>query len=78
LDKAFADPRVQEEDIFGTVEWQGKQLNVLKSPIRLSARKKRVFHAPPDPGQETDEIASKLLGYSNEKIKRLREKGVIA
>ena len=78
LDKAFADPRVQEEDIFGTVEWQGKRLNVLKSPIRLSARKKRVFHAPPDPGQETDEIASKLLGYSDEKIKRLREKGVIA
>jgi len=78
LDKAFSDPRVLEEDIVGTVDWKGKNFKILKSPVQMSASKDRVYNAPPEPGGQTEEIVSQLLGYSGEKINRLREKGVIA
>lgn len=78
LKKAFSDPRVLEEDITAPVEWKGKNLKVLKSPIRLSAKKNRPYAPPPEPGEQTEEIAARLLGYPLNKITQLKERGVIA
>jgi crotonobetainyl-CoA:carnitine CoA-transferase CaiB-like acyl-CoA transferase len=78
LDKALVDPRVLEEGIIGSLNWKKKRFKIFKSPIRLSAKKDIVYSAPPDPGNNTDEIVSKLLGYSIDKINQLKEKGIIA
>jgi crotonobetainyl-CoA:carnitine CoA-transferase CaiB-like acyl-CoA transferase len=78
LERAFSDPRVQEEDITAPVEWHGKNLKVLKSPVRLSAKKDRSYAPPPEPGEQTKEIAARLLGYPKNRITQLMERGVIA
>ncbi len=78
LDKALVDPRVLEEGIIDSLNWKEKRFKILKSPIRLSAKKDIVYSAPPDPGNKTDEIVSKLLGYTKDKINQLKEKGIIA
>ena len=78
MDKAFADPRVQEEEMTAMVDWKGELFKILKSPVRLSADRSRTYKAPPDPGEHTTEVASELLGYSQDEIERLKEKGVIA
>ena len=62
--------RDKDQPLLGVVKSLG-------SPIRMSAKKDRPQNAPPDLGNKTDEIVSKLLGYSGEKINRLKEKGII-
>jgi crotonobetainyl-CoA:carnitine CoA-transferase CaiB-like acyl-CoA transferase len=78
LDKAFSNPRVLEENLIDSLEWKGRSFHVLKTPIRMSEGRVRKYNAPPDPGAHTEEIASQILGYSEEKIAGLKEKGVIA
>ena len=78
MDKAFADPRVLEEGIIESLDWEGTSFKIFKSPIRLSAQKRRVYNAPPDPGNKTDDIVSGLPGYDRDKIEQLKEKGIIA
>ena len=78
LDRAFTNPRVLEERLIETLDWKEKSFKILKSPVRMSESGDRSYHAPPDPGDHTEEVASRLLGYSEDKISRLKEKGIIA
>ena len=78
LDKAFSNPRVLEENLIESLEWKDRSFKIIKSPVRMSDCGKRKYYAPPDPGEHTEEIVSRLLGYPEEKIARLKEKGLIA
>jgi len=78
LDKAFANPRALEERLLETLDWKGRSFKILKSPVRMSEAKDRTYHAPPDAGDQTEEIVSRILGYPEDKISRLKEKGIIA
>jgi CoA:oxalate CoA-transferase len=46
-------------------------------PIKMSRTPGTVDKPPPTLGEHTDEILQNLLGYTEDKIKALRHKGVI-
>ena len=52
-------------------------VNLVASPMKLSATPVRNEIAPPLLGQHTQEVLGALLGFSNEKIQQLRDASVI-
>ena len=78
LAEVFADPQVQARGMVDN--WQHPlrdDLQLVASPIRLSATPVRTEHAPPLLGQHTDEVLNSVLGLAPETLTSLREKGVI-
>ena len=74
--QAFADPGVQERDMVATVHYDDTDYRILGNPIRVSGSP-RHYTPPPHWGEHTEQILSSTLGYSEERITGLREKGVI-
>lgn len=78
IDQVFADPQVLARGMLvelphptaGTVRLAGSPLKLSRTPVQLT-------EPPPLLGQHTDEVLATYLGYSAEKIARLREEGVI-
>ena len=78
IDEVFRDPQVLARQMIqelphptaGTIKMVG-------SPLRLSRTPVRIEDAPPTLGQHTEEVLSRLLGYSSQDIQRLREEGAI-
>jgi len=52
-------------------------VNLVSSPMKLSATPVRNEVAPPLLGQHTNEVLGELLGYSSEKIQQLRKDAII-
>jgi S-adenosylmethionine:tRNA ribosyltransferase-isomerase len=52
-------------------------VNLVSSPMKLSATPVRNDVAPPLLGQHTEEVLGELLGYSSEKIQQLRKDAII-
>lgn len=52
-------------------------LKLVNSPVKYSETKPGIRSPPPTLGQHTDAILKEQLGYNNEKIGALRQKGVI-
>jgi len=79
MQQVFEDPQVVHSGLrqqithstVGTVEQVGPA-------VRYSDSDNSIRSAPPTLGQHTDSVLSKLLGYDQEKILRLRQKNVIA
>jgi crotonobetainyl-CoA:carnitine CoA-transferase CaiB-like acyl-CoA transferase len=78
LADVFADPQVRAR---GMVETWAHPLNpaleLVASPIKLSATPVRHDRPPPLLGQHTDEVLRELLGWDAARIDDLRSKGVI-
>ncbi len=53
------------------------KVKIVGSPFRLSSTPGEVYAAAPSLGQHTDEVLRDVLGYSDEKIKELKEEGAI-
>lgn len=78
IDQVFADPQVLARGMLvelphptaGAVRLAGSPLKLSRTPVQLT-------EPPPLLGQHTDEVLATYLGYSVEKIARLREEGVI-
>ncbi len=78
IDQVFADPQVLARGMLvelphptaGTVRLAGSPLKLSRTPVQLT-------EPPPLLGQHTDEVLATYLGYSADKIARLREEGVI-
>ncbi len=72
------DPQVRHRELFFDVPHPtvGK-VPLVKSPMRLSKTPVDTFTAPPTIGQHTLHILKKILGYSDELIKILSERGAI-
>ncbi|MEN9780611.1 MAG: hypothetical protein RL014_1759 [Pseudomonadota bacterium] len=79
LAEVFADPHVLERGM--VTQWQhplAGDLNLVSSPIKLSATPVRTDHPPPLLGQHTHEVLSGVLGLSAAQIEQLQQQGVIA
>jgi len=81
LDKAFSDPQVLARDMVVSIDHTlGGQIQQTGNPVKMSATPpdmKQKFASPPILGEHTNEVLSQLLGYSPEKIDRLREEKII-
>ena len=81
LDKALADPQVLARDMVVSIDHTlGGQIKQTGNPIRISTTPpdaRRRFLSPPTLGEHTTEVLSQLLGYSQEKIDRLRQEKVV-
>ena len=52
-------------------------LKLVNSPVKYSETAPRIRSPPPTLGQHTDAVLKEHLGFSDERIQALREKGVI-
>ena len=78
LAEVFDDPHVQSRDMVHTWDRPGTgPVNLVSSPMKLSATPVRNDVAPPLLGQHTDAVLGELLGYSVEKIQQLRKDQII-
>lgn len=79
LAEVFTDPHVQERQMVTT--WQhphhGVNINLVASPIKMSATPVRNDLAPPVLGQHTQEVLREVLGCSDEDLTALRSDRVI-
>ena len=74
IDKAIEDPQiVQRNMIVETEHPLGGRLRLMGNPIKMPQCIEEDFIAPPTLGQHNDEILVELLGYSKERIERLRQ-----
>jgi crotonobetainyl-CoA:carnitine CoA-transferase CaiB-like acyl-CoA transferase len=55
----------------------GKSVNLIGSPVKLSASEVSYRYAPPTLGQHTDEVLEELLGLGAAERDRLRDQSVI-
>jgi crotonobetainyl-CoA:carnitine CoA-transferase CaiB-like acyl-CoA transferase len=78
IDEVFSDPQVLHREMI--VEVEHPKAGIIKqigTPFKLSKSPAELSGAPPDLSEHTNEILSKLCGYSENKINSLRENGVI-
>ncbi len=77
IDKALKDPQVWHQKMIVPIDYvSGGQIKVAGNPIKMSAAEP-AYKSPPTFGQHTEEVLSRFLGYSSEKIAGLRNKKVI-
>jgi len=81
LDVALADPQVMATEMVATIDHTlGGQIKQAANPIKMSGTPPELrtkFMSPPVVGEHVEEILTRLLGYSKEKIDQLRQEKVI-
>lgn len=77
LDDVFADPQVRERGMVEAVEHPlAGEIDLMASPMKLSATPASIRRAPPLLGQHTDEVLQEF-GIDAAERARLRAAGVI-
>ena len=77
IDEVFADPQVQHLGIAQDVtKRDGKTMQVVGQPFKLSRTPSRIAEPPPAAGEHTDEILAEF-GFGRDDISRFRETRVI-
>jgi len=78
LQEVFEDPQVQARGLQVELPHPSAgQVNLVASPMRLSATPPQYDMPPPLLGQHTDEVLGELLGYDAGRIAALREKKIL-
>ncbi|RZI40648.1 CoA transferase [Herbaspirillum sp. HC18] len=78
LDEVFDNPQVQSRGLRVDLPHPaGGKVQLVGSPMRMSATPPRYDMPPPMLGEHTEEVLRELLGESDEGIAALREKGVV-
>jgi len=73
VDKAVADPQVNHMNMIAIIEHSlGGQIKLAGNPITMTSLKGK-HSSPPTLGQHTEEILRGILGYSEDKTRRLKE-----
>jgi crotonobetainyl-CoA:carnitine CoA-transferase CaiB-like acyl-CoA transferase len=78
LAEVFADPQVRERGMVH--QWEhplSGTVNLVASPLKLSATPVRTDIAPPLLGQHTEQVLSEVLGWDHTRIEALRAQEVI-
>ena len=52
-------------------------LKLVNSPVKYSETKPSIRSPPPTLGQHTDEVLKEMIGYSDQDIQALKQKGVV-
>lgn len=77
--KVFKDPHIEATRVVQTVEHPvAGKVKLVAPAVQFSHAKNQIRLPPPTLGQHTQEILLNLLGYSYEKIEKLRKIGAIA
>jgi formyl-CoA transferase len=78
VDQVFQDPQVLHLGIAQAVRSDalGRDIALVGQPVTLSATPSSIRVAPPEPGEQTDEILTEA-GYSREEIDALRASGTV-
>lgn len=74
LDKLFDDPQIKHNRVLVELNHPsyGKTKGI-ECPIKILGAKESPHFPPPTLGQDTDEVLTKVLGYSKEKIQKLKQ-----
>ena len=74
VDEVAVDPQVLHQKMILTLKHPlGGELKLAGNPIKMEGLSEEDYTAPPTLDQHGHEILSGLLGYSEEKMKRLRQ-----
>jgi crotonobetainyl-CoA:carnitine CoA-transferase CaiB-like acyl-CoA transferase len=76
LAQTFEDPQVRHQEMLLEVEQPTGKVKTLGFPVKMSQTPAQIYRPAPQLGQHTEEILADL-GFSIEKIKELRDKGVV-
>ncbi|RHZ50182.1 hypothetical protein CDV55_101471 [Aspergillus turcosus] len=79
LQKAFEHPQTAARDMVQTIDHEATvegTMKVLGSPVKFSETQPSIRSSPPALGEDTDEVLREM-GWSTEKIARLRQEGVL-
>ena len=76
LAQTFEDPQVKHQEMVLELEQPSGKVKILGFPVKLSDTPARVRRPAPQLGQHNEEILADL-GFSSEKVKDLKAKGVI-
>ena len=77
--QALSDPQVLHRNMVVTLEHpSGASTQGPGNPIKLSRTAEESFRAAPLLGQDTERVLTTLLGLSNEEVRSLRDRGVVA
>jgi CoA:oxalate CoA-transferase len=76
LAQTFADPQIKHQEMVLDLEQPSGTVKTLGFPVKMSDTPARIYRPAPQLSQHTEEILSEL-GFSGEKIKELKEKGVV-
>ena len=77
LDEVTVDPQVLHQKMILTMEHSlGGKIRLAGNPIKMKGVSEDEFTPPPTLNQHQHEVLSGLLGYSDEKIRKLREEEV--
>ncbi len=80
IDQVFADPQVEARGMklkMSHSATKNSPVDLIGSPIKMSATPPSYRHAPPTLGQSTEEVLRELLGVDAKELANLRKKGVI-
>lgn len=74
LAEVAADPQVSARNMILTLPHPlGGEIKLVGNPVKMSTIDESEYTAPPTEGQHNIEVLSGILGYSEEKIKKLRK-----
>ncbi len=78
LDRVLTDPQVLDRKMVVEIEGPGtEKIKTLGNPLKMSETPVKTFSRPPRLGEHSRDILRNLLGYPEEKIDFLKEKGII-
>lgn len=78
LDRVLSDPQVLAREMVVEIDGPGgKKIKTLGNPLKMSETPVRTFSRPPRLGEHSREVLANLLGYPEERIASLKEKGII-
>ena len=73
LDQAPQDPQIQHNNMILTLNHSlGGQIKLVGNPIKMPSIDTGEYTAPPTLGQHTHQVLSEILGYTEEKIAKLK------
>jgi len=74
LDKVVADPQVRHNQAVIEMEHPSYgKMSAIDCPIKMPGSIQRSYSAPPLVGEHTDEILKGLLGYTDEKVQKIKK-----
>jgi crotonobetainyl-CoA:carnitine CoA-transferase CaiB-like acyl-CoA transferase len=74
VDKTVVDPQVINNKMILTLHHpQGGEIKLAGNPVKMTGIDEEEYTPPPGLGQHTEEVLSELLGYPEEKVRRLKE-----